>query len=199
MPQLPVNQSLTNEQIMARLSQEPALYGLIMDRYTERLTRYIKRSSSFRTDELEDVLQEVFVRAYEKSASFNTSLSFNAWIYRICHNVVINHWKKNRRYDEGISFDNDEKGYLENMFSDNSTVEEIMREADGELIKSALLKIKDTYRAILILRFFEDQDYQEISDVLKMPPGTVATNIHRAKKALAKQVTLLEQHHNPKE
>lgn len=182
----------SDEEIMQQLRQEPELYGLLIDRYTEKLGRYIRRISGVGADEQKDILQEVFVKGYEKSASFDTSLSFNSWIYRICHNEAINYWKKNRRYREGISFDVDEKGFLENTLADNSLVEEIMRGADKELVQDALGNIKEKYRSILILRFFEDQDYQEISDVLKIPPGTVATNIHRAKKALAKQIRLLE-------
>ncbi len=185
-------EELTNEELMAGLSAEPDLYAVIMDRYTDKLSRYIKRISFVREDELEDILQEVFVKAYEKSTSFDRSLSFNAWIYRITHNTAINYWKKNKRYREGESLDEDESEYLERMLADNSTLEEIMRGADIRLVQSALKNIKEKYRAILILRFFEEQNYQEISDVLKIPPGTVATNIHRAKKALAKQVTLLE-------
>ena len=183
---------LSDEQIMQQLPEQPELYGLLIDRYTDKLSRYVRRISAVRGDEQEDILQEVFVKGYEKSASFDTSLSFNSWIYRICHNEAINYWKKNRRYNEGISFDVDEKGFLENALADNSLVEEIMKGADAQLVQDALANIKDKYRSILVLRFFEEQDYREISDVLKIPPGTVATNIHRAKKALAKQIALLE-------
>ncbi len=187
---------LSDEEIMERLADMPDLYALIIDRYTDKLSRYITRISCMRADELEDILQEVFVKAYEKSASFNTSLSFNSWIYRVCHNITINYWKKNKRYDEGISFDVDTKGFIEQVTADNSTVETIMRDADARLVQDALMTIRTKYRSILVLRFFEEQDYQEISDVLKIPPGTVATHIHRAKKALAKEVRLLEQKHN---
>jgi len=187
------NSELSDEAIMSQLGSDPELYGILIDRYTDKLSRYIKRISRVRQDELEDILQDVFVKGYEKSASFDTSLSFNSWIYRICHNVTINTWKKNRRYDEGISFDIDTKGFIQNMTSDNTTIEEIMREADAELIRDSLERIKDKYRSILVLRFFEEKDYKEISDVLQMPAGTVATHIHRAKKALAKQIAALEQ------
>ena len=188
MSQFDARNNLTDEEIMKKLSDQPELYGLLIDRYTEKLSRYIRRISAAQIDEQKDILQEVFVKGYEKSASFDTTLSFNSWIYRICHNEAINHWKKNKRYTEGISFDLDTKGFLENSLADNSTLEEIMRSADAQLVQDALANIKDKYRSILVLRFFEEQDYREISDVLKIPPGTVATNIHRAKKALAKQV-----------
>jgi len=193
MPITPEQSAYSDEEIMSRLQQEPELYGILIDKYSQKLSRYITRISFLRPDELEDVLQDVFVKGYEKSASFDTSLSFNSWIYRICHNEAINYWKKNRRYEEGVSFDFDAKGFVENITGDNTTVEEIMREADASLIQDALVNIKHKYRTILVLRFFEEKDYQEISDVLRIPPGTVATHIHRAKKALAKQITLLEQ------
>lgn len=187
-----INQELSDEEIMNRLASEPDLYGVLIDRYTDKLSRYIRRISAVRADEQEDILQDVFVKGYEKSASFDTALSFNSWIYRICHNEAINYWKKNRRYSEGISFDLDTKGFLENTLADNSMFEDIMRDADAQLVQDALANMKEKYRSILILRFFEEQDYQEISDVLRIPPGTVATNIHRAKKSLAKEIKQLE-------
>lgn len=189
------HKELSDEEIILKLSEEPESYGVLIDRYTDKLSRYIRRISRVRPDELDDILQEVFVKAYEKSASFNPSLSFNSWIYRICHNTAINYWKKNKRYDEGISFDVDTKGFIENTTSDNSLVEEIMREANAELVRDALGNMKEKYRSILILRFFEEKDYQEISDVLQIPPGTVATNIHRAKKSLAKEIAKIENNH----
>ncbi len=187
---------LSDEQIMSRITAEPDLYGIIIDRYTDKLSRYIKRVSGLVGDELDDVLQDVFVRAYQKHTSFDPSLSFNSWIYRICHNTTINYWKKNRRYKEGVSFDEEtytKSGFLDHVLADDTTFEGIMRDADIAIIRDALGGIKEKYRSILVLRFFEELDYGQISDVLKIPPGTVATNIHRAKKALAKEVTLLEQ------
>lgn len=182
----------SDEQLMAALAHEPEVYGILIARYQDKLARYIMRVSGIRGDELDDVLQGVFVKAYEKSASFNPALSFNAWVYRIAHNETINYWKKNKRYQEGSSFDGEMTAELQEVLADDTTSEELLRAADQELIRDALGNIKAEYRSILILRFFEEQSYEEIGDVLQMPGGTVATKIHRAKKALAKQVEILQ-------
>ena len=184
----------TDEQIIQKLSGDPEQYGIIIDRYTDKLGRYIRRISGLLGDEQDDVLQDVFVKAYEKHQSFDPSQSFNSWIYRICHNTTINYWKKNKRYSEGISFNHeDTSGFLETLLAEDSFIDDLFREADAAMVQDALGKLKEKYRSILILRFFEEHDYSEISDMLEIPPGTVATHIHRAKKALGKQIAILGQ------
>lgn len=176
----------SDEKIAVQVSRVPEMYGFLIDRYEEKLDRYILRKTGLGTDERQDILQEVFLKAYRNIASFDDSLSFNAWIYRICHNAVINDWKKNKKYRSGISFDSDAGVMVENMLSDHDIIDDIDEVIDAKHIQSLILKLSSKYQTIIELRYLEDLSYDEISDVLQIPPGTVATRINRAKKQLAK-------------
>jgi len=115
-------------------------------------------------------------------------MSFNSWIYRICHNTIINDWKRNKKYRSGVSFDRDESHFLENLFADDDGLKDVYAREDANVVSQALAKIKPAYKDILVLRFFEELQYEEISDILRIPLGTVATNISRAKKELGKHI-----------
>ena len=174
----------TDEQIAAQVLRVPEMFGFLIDRYEKKLDRYILRKTSLDYDLRQDILQEVFLKSYQNIASFDPKLSFNSWIYRICHNTIINDWKKNKRYREGVSFDSEASDYLLNLFSEESTVHEVDVQYDSKRLGAALDSLKGKYRDIVILRYAEELSYDEIADVLKLPPGTVATNLSRAKKKL---------------
>jgi len=132
-------------------------------------------------EESEDILQETFIKAYYNLKSFDLDLKFSSWIYRITHNQTINAHRKNKARPQGNSVDIEDH-VLENIIQDFDFVEEIDSKYLAKDIKKILDKLDEKYKEILILRFFEEKDYKEISDILKKPMGTVATLINRAKK-----------------
>ena len=68
-------------------------------------------------------------------------------------------------------------------------MEDLPTEADSSKVRQSIEKLPLKYREVLLLKYFEDLSYEEISDVLKLPEGTVATRLNRARKALAKAVS----------
>lgn len=181
-------ENTSDEQIAVQVTRIPEMFGFLIDRYEEKLDRYISRQTNLPKDLRDDVLQDVFIKSYQNIASFDPTQSFNSWIYRICHNTIINDWKKNKRYRDGLSFGLDSNTFLHNIASDENAAIFAENNIQQEQIKCALGKIKEKFRSILILRYFEELSYDEISDILHIPSGTVATHIFRAKKALAKQL-----------
>jgi len=178
----------TDEQIAFQVQKVPEMFGFLIDRYQDKLDRYIQRQTGLGEDLRKDVLQDVFIKSYENIASFNVDQSFNSWIYRICHNTIINDWKKNKRYREGMSFDDESNVFLANMANEDETWTLAEEQIEGKRISHVLSQISAKYRSILILRFYEEKSYEEISDILHVPSGTVATHLYRAKKALEKQL-----------
>ena len=73
---------------------------------------------------------------------------------------------------------------FENIPDTKHFVDDLERESDGKEIRDALYRIDGKYRAVVILRFFEEKSYTEISDILEIPEGTVATYIARGKKEM---------------
>ena len=169
---------------MALGNQDCFVY--IVERYQKKLLSYVLRISGFSREDAEDVLQEVFVKIYVNLNSFDDNLKFSSWIYRITHNEVINNYRKKKARPQSVMDLDDE--FLNNLASDMRTD----KLADGKFLKEnvakAMGRLDPKYREVLILRFWEDKDYKEISDILKKPMGTVATLISRAKDCFRDEV-----------
>jgi RNA polymerase sigma-70 factor (ECF subfamily) len=174
--------SAKTDQEIVSLSKENADYfGHIIDRYQEKLSRYITRISNPSKEDKEDILQNVFILVYKNINSYNSEMNFNSWIYRICHNEVISFWRKSKKYNNNISINDEEYENIENIFGDNDLGFN-MEKKDAEIISARILSEIDLkYREVLILKFVEGYSYEEISDILKKPSGTVGTLISRAK------------------
>jgi len=172
---------LSDEQLIEFIRQgEVDYYSEIIRRYQIKLSHYLKKFIAT-NDELEDVLQDVFIKVYKNLNQFNSRLKFSSWIYRIAHNEAINHLRKYRR--EKISLD---EGEWELIDKKNDLIESLNSSITNVSLESVISKLKEKYRQPLILYFFEDRSYQEISDILMIPIGTVGTLINRAKIQLRK-------------
>lgn len=181
-----INQKTDNELVVASiLSRDAFLY--IVNRYEKPLTSYIKRLTSVDDDELKDILQEVFIKTYLNLNDFNSDLKFSSWIYRIAHNHVISCYRKLKARPEGHSMSIDEDG-AKHLASGidiiiNTDIS-LAREAIGKILSA----IDKKYREVLVLKFLEEKNYQEISDIMKKPAGTVASTINRAKAAFKSEM-----------
>lgn len=174
--------SYTDEQIVSEiLTTNPELFGLIIDRYEQKLLRYVRRITNIPKHEAEDIVQDVFIKSYENLNGFNQELSFNSWIYRICHNYVISlHRKKQTQKNNG--FLDLEDTALSNLRSEIDVLKEITNDELKKEILKTLDILNPVYKDVIVLKFFEEKSYEEISDILKKPIGTIGTLIHRAKK-----------------
>lgn len=173
-------QAKTDEELIPLILQNPDNFLYIMNRYQAPLLRFIRRISGVSMSDAEDVLQEVYIKVYKNLNSFDTSLKFSSWVYRITRNHVISENRKKKTHQEFL-LDDDEN--LQNRFvSGIDLPKEIDNILNRESIGKVLADIDRKYREALVLRFLEEMDYQEIADILKKPVGTVGTLINRAKK-----------------
>jgi RNA polymerase sigma-70 factor (ECF subfamily) len=176
---------VSDEELVKQTLQDKQFFGGIVDRYEAKLTRYIARLGIHNPEDQLDVLQEIFLKVYKNLNGFDTSLQFSSWIYRIAHNEAISWYrKKNVRPEGHLIADSEELlGFLSSK-EDTADVE-FDKTVNAVQVNEALNKIEDKYRQVLILRFFEHKEYEEISDILKIPVGSVGTLLHRGKKQLA--------------
>lgn len=170
-----------DEELVAQVLVDKDKFRLLVERYQHKLMRYIFRIGG--KDASEDLLQEVFIKTYQNLAGFDKSLSFSSWIYRIAHNVVISHFRKQKARPEG-NLHSDSDDILTKLMADDDVASIVDVKIDSEHLRTSLARLKPLYRDILILRYFEQLEYQEISDVLRVPMGSVAVYLHRAKKQL---------------
>ena len=175
----------TDEELVALTIENQDFFSCLVDRYSEKLTRYIMRISASTREDAEDLLQEIFVKAYRYLNDFNQSLKFSSWIYRIAHNQVISQWRKTKSRPQVIKFEADED-FLKFIANDENLALDTERKLESEEVRQLVDVLDEKYREVLILKFIEGKDYKEISDILKKPLGTIATLINRAKKQLKK-------------
>lgn len=173
-------ENLTDETIadLVRTSDKE-MFVYIVRRYENKLTRYV-HSYTRNLDDTTDVVQTTFIKAYENLNSFNIKMKFSSWIYRIAHNEAINKIKKEGKSITGIDPDIFERMLEEESKPDTDYEKESIKKDVLACINSMPLKYKDA----LTLYYIEDKKYEEISDILKVPSGTIATWINRGKKLL---------------
>jgi len=175
-------ENMSDEELVKKSLQDIDYFACIYERYEQKLTRYILRISSFSIEEAEDILQEAFLKAWKNLNEFDGDLKFSSWIYRIVRNTTITEWKKSQSKgkDRKQNIDDD---LFKNIPSSLDIEKEASQKFDKKNIQKVLRLMPEKYREVLVLKFLEEKDYQEISDILKKPSGTVATLINRAKKS----------------
>ncbi len=174
---------MTDEELV-RLSIENSDWFLhLATRYEEKLFRYIRRMTGMQKEDIEDVYQNVLIKTYLHLTSFDPALKFSSWIYRIAHNESINAIRK--KVVRPVVYLEDEDI---NKFSDNLDIaKEVDNNFDREIIEKVLKKINQKYSEVLYLRYLEEKDYVEISDILKKPVSTVGNLISRGKVIFKKE------------
>ena len=184
----------SDEELVVLTLQNRECFACIINRYENKLLRYMKRISNMPEEELQDILQETFIKAYYNLNNFDSDLKFSSWVYRIAHNSIIDAHRKNKIRPQGNLVDI-EDNLLQNIASDTNVLKEVDQKYIRKNIEDALENMEQKYREVLVLKFFEEKDYKEISDILKKPMGTVATLLNRAKKKLKEEI--IKQGTNP--
>jgi len=178
--------SYTDADLIELSKKNPEAFGILMERYQGPLFHYIRRISQLPKDDIEDLLQEVFIKIYQKLNEYDEVLKFSSWAYRITHNHVVDYFRKTKARPQTNALEDYE---WEKIINASVHIEkEIMDKDCVEKIKKCIQEMPLQYKEILILRFMEEKEYEEIMDILKKPKGTVATLIKRGKELLIKQM-----------
>lgn len=176
--------NLEDSELAIRSLSSSLSFMELMKRYEKPLLRYIKRISFFQDSEAEDILQEVFIKVYKNLNNYDSSLKFSSWIYRITHNQTVDNIRKNSK-NESVPILDDDWGNIIDKFDLHNHIE------SSEIRNKIILNIENLpikYKEILYLRFLEEKSYEEISDIIKIPKGTVSTLINRGKKILQQKL-----------
>ena len=178
---------LPDEQLVQfALEKEDHFYHLTR-RYEPKLLRFIGRTTNVTHEEAEDILQEIFLKVYLNLNGFDATLKFSSWIYRIARNEIINQYHKRKSSSHIVNInENDAANILPELTGQACAHDEFITKENIRLINKALEKLPEKYREVLVLRFLEDKSYEEISDILQKPGGTVAARLNRAKAKFCK-------------
>lgn len=177
-----MEEQLDDVQIIELINKDKNNFYLLIKNYKDKLQRYIKRISFFNESEVEDVLQEVFIKVYINLNSFDKDLKFSSWIYRITHNLVIDKIRKNSKRIKDVSIDDEDLKLI--IKSDEDLHKDLINKNLINKLKETIMSMPDSYREILILRFIEDKTYEEMVDILRKPKGTIAALINKGRKMI---------------
>lgn len=183
------NPELTDSQLIQACREDSTFFGIIMDRYRPKLSRYLSRRSAVSRADIDDLLQNIFIKIYRNINEYNESLLFSSWIYRIAHNEMID-WYRKQKVRASLSLDDASEPLLAKLIAPDDSVSVFDEAIEKKRLGDALETLDEKYKDILILRYFEEKSYDEIADIIKLPSGTVATRINRAKKELRKHYDL---------
>lgn len=147
---------------------------LLIHKYENPLTRYVNYLGVI--DDASDVVQDTFIKMYQNINGYDVKRKFSTWIYRIAHNTAISHLRKQK-------FSIPWEEYLDSFISIAPT-DHIDADLQTEQVQKCLDQLPLHYRSVLALYYLEDKSYEEIMDILRLPHGTVAARINRAKKQM---------------
>ncbi len=168
--------NLTDEEIVEKVrSNDRDLYAVIIDRYKGKLERYATNIIHDK-DGASHIVQDSLVKAYINLNGFNTKKKFSSWIYRIVHNEAMNVIKK---YQKEVPILDDF-----DFESDEDITKDYEQKEMSTYVEKCLGSIPLIYSEPLSLYYLDEKSYEEISDILRIPMGTVAIRMSRAKKLM---------------
>jgi len=157
-------------------------FGVLVERYQRRVVGVAMAVVHDQEDALE-LAQETFVRAFENVGKFESRSSFSTWLYRIAANIAIDFRRRERRHPAMRGEEAEiELQRLPSKLGD--AFKETQRGEMAQRIRGALDQLTPEHRAAILLREVEGLSYDEISDVLQCPRGTVMSRLHYARNHL---------------
>jgi RNA polymerase sigma-70 factor, ECF subfamily len=173
---------------LAQAGNERAFEALVV-KYQRRIARHVARYVGSATD-VEDVVQETFIRAYRGLASFRGDSAFYSWLYRIATNAALNFLRRSPPAELlGDDAPEDRPDAFEPGVSDNENPERILMASQiADAVQRGLSRLQPELVDALTLFEVEGKSYSEIAEMLAVPIGTVRTRIFRAREALAKRL-----------
>lgn len=170
----------SDEELANLVLQDKEFFGALIRRYEDRIIGYIRKINGGTRESVEDIVQNIFIKAYVHINSFDREQKFSSWLYGVAHNECVDYWRKNKKHRLVISLEANER-LSSVLASEEDLAECIAKRNDKEALIRALGELPLKYREILILRFSEDKSYEDIAHILKKPVSTVGTLVRRAK------------------
>lgn len=170
------------------LKGNEAAYAKLVDKYERSLYFHIRKM--IREQELvEDLVQEVFMKAFHNLSTYSNEYAFSTWLYRIATNHTIDYLRKKKL--KTLSIDQPFKtrdGEMEMQLPDTnfSADEPVIKKERKNIVQDAIQNLPEKYKVVIEMRHMEEKSYQEIADILDLPLGTVKAHIFRARELLYK-------------
>lgn len=176
---------ITDEELAQRVQGgDKESFGLLFDRYESKILRYGRRFL-YSYEDVEDAVQDVFIKVYVNIASFSPDRKFSTWLYRIAHNTFINVIKKKGR--EPVKFFDFDTFFQFDLAGQTSLDREAILKDEENMVREAFADLSSKYREPIVLYYFEQKTYQEIADIMHIPVATVGVRLSRAREMIKKK------------
>ncbi|HJP49656.1 MAG: RNA polymerase sigma factor RpoE [Pseudomonadales bacterium] len=190
-----MSQKETDRQLVERVKRgDKRAYDLLVLKYQHKIVSLVGRYLRDQ-DEVLDVVQEAFIKAYRALPRFRGDSAFYTWLYRIAINTAKNHLVSMSRRPPPTDIDIEEGEFQETtgVMSDIQNPENsLAREQLEAVVYSAIDDLAEDLKVAVTLREFEGLSYDEIAEVMECPVGTVRSRIFRAREAIEKKISALD-------
>lgn len=170
-----------------------AAFNELVRRYQNQITNYVYRMLDD-YDRAVDLAQETFLRVYKSAERYQATYSFSTYIYRIAHNLAISELRQRKRrrlIPLPTFFSDKDSEEIEVEIEDQKQVmadDAMIADERQQAVSRAISSLPEKYRAALVLCDIEERSYEEISEVLDLPVGTVKSRINRARNLLKEKL-----------
>ncbi len=176
--------------IQCALAGDQRAFQKLRHKYFASVFQLINRMIRSR-EEVEDLTQEAFIKAFTSLASFNEDYSFSTWIFKIATNNAIDHVRKRKLQTFSINkpLESEESDYsFELPDTEPEPDQELIAAQRKKMLDKAMQSLPAKYRQVILMRHVDEKEYREIAKTLKLPLGTVKAHIFRARELLYRQL-----------
>lgn len=178
---------MTDDQLIDEaLAGRSAAFGQLVLKYQDRLFTALAHVIGG-VEDARDAAQDAFVQAFVKLESFQRNSTFYTWLYRIAFNAAISRSRK-KRPNESLDGRREAAGLEPIDHRHGGPTESVERNERAEQVRHALDGLPHDYRVVIVLREIDGCDYEQISEILDVPVGTVRSRLHRARLQLKDQL-----------
>ena len=185
----------TDKQLVERVKRgDKRAFDLLILKYQHKIISLVGRYLRDQ-DEVQDVTQESFIKAYRALPNFRGDSAFYTWLYRIAINTAQNQLVSRSRRPPDTDIDADDGEFQDNyaVLRDNESPEDVLAMGQMEsVIYRAIGDLPEELKVAVTLREFEGLSYDEIAEVMECPVGTVRSRIFRAREAIEKKIAAIE-------
>lgn len=181
----------TDQQLVARVQKgDSRAFDLLVLKYQHKLFGLISRYV-YDADEVQDVAQEAFIKAYKALPNFRGDSQFYTWLYRIAVNTAKNHLVSRSRRPPSSDVDVADAEYYDGgaALREQETPESALFGAElKQVVETAIGDLPDDLKTAVTLREFDGLSYEDIAEIMDCPVGTVRSRIFRAREAIDQKV-----------
>lgn len=181
----------TDQELVRRVKRgDRSAFDLLFVRYQHKILSLVGRFFSD-PEEIEDIAQEAFVKAFRALPSFRGESAFYTWLYRIAINTAKNHLAVKARRPAGVDIDAEDAQLLDGAHAlreGEGPEEALARDQLAAEIERGIAELPDDLRNALALREFDGLSYEQIAAIMECPVGTVRSRIFRARETIDRRI-----------